>query len=106
MQNRIDNVLAFQEKALGLRAHRQQVLAGNIANAAAAGDIVDIQVGEGNGHGAVFLIQHRVVREGAGKVSAPPRMGKPAQELPVFLADERVIQKFRPVPQGSLQGLF
>ena len=33
MQNRIDNVLAFQEKALGLRAHRQQVLAGNIANA-------------------------------------------------------------------------
>ena len=33
MQNRIDNALAFQEKALGLRAHRQQVLAGNIANA-------------------------------------------------------------------------
>jgi flagellar basal-body rod protein FlgB len=29
----IDNALFFQQKALGLRAYRQQVLAGNIANA-------------------------------------------------------------------------
>jgi flagellar basal-body rod protein FlgB len=29
----IDNALFFQQQALGLRAHRQQVLAGNIANA-------------------------------------------------------------------------
>ena len=33
MSSRIDSAFAFQEKALGLRAHRQQVLAGNIANA-------------------------------------------------------------------------
>ena len=33
MTSRIDNVLSFQSKALGLRAHRQQILAGNIANA-------------------------------------------------------------------------
>jgi flagellar basal-body rod protein FlgB len=31
--SKIDNAFAFQEKALGLRAYRQQVLAGNIANA-------------------------------------------------------------------------
>jgi flagellar basal-body rod protein FlgB len=31
--SKIDNALAFQEKALGLRAFRQQTLAGNIANA-------------------------------------------------------------------------
>ena len=31
--NKIDAAFAFQEKALGLRAYRQQVLAGNIANA-------------------------------------------------------------------------
>jgi flagellar basal-body rod protein FlgB len=33
MPSSIDNALAFQQQALGLRAHRQQVLAGNIANA-------------------------------------------------------------------------
>lgn len=33
MINKTENALAFQEKALGLRAHRQQILAGNIANA-------------------------------------------------------------------------
>lgn len=33
MQSKIDNAFSFQEKALGLRAYRQQVLAGNIANA-------------------------------------------------------------------------
>ncbi len=33
MLSKIDQAFAFQEKALGLRAHRQQVLAGNIANA-------------------------------------------------------------------------
>ena len=33
MVSKIDNAFAFQEKALGLRAFRQQVLAGNIANA-------------------------------------------------------------------------
>ena len=33
MASRIDNVLSFQQQALGLRAYRQQVLAGNIANA-------------------------------------------------------------------------
>ncbi|MEI7432356.1 MAG: flagellar basal body rod protein FlgB [Betaproteobacteria bacterium] len=33
MVSKIDNAFAFQEKALGLRAYRQQVLAGNIANA-------------------------------------------------------------------------
>ena len=33
MSSKIDQVFAFQEKALGLRAYRQQVLAGNIANA-------------------------------------------------------------------------
>ena len=33
MINRADSGMAFQEKALGLRAYRQQVLAGNIANA-------------------------------------------------------------------------
>lgn len=33
MTSRIDDVLSFQSKALGLRAHRQQILAGNIANA-------------------------------------------------------------------------
>lgn len=33
MASKIDNVLSFQQKALGLRAYRQQVLAGNIANA-------------------------------------------------------------------------
>ena len=33
MASRIDNLLSFQQQALGLRAQRQQVLAGNIANA-------------------------------------------------------------------------
>ena len=33
MVNRINNALDFQQTALGLRAHRQQILAGNIANA-------------------------------------------------------------------------
>ena len=33
MLNKIDQAFAFQEKALGLRAQRQQVLAANIANA-------------------------------------------------------------------------
>lgn len=33
MFNKLDDALGFQEKALGLRAHRQQVLASNIANA-------------------------------------------------------------------------
>jgi flagellar basal-body rod protein FlgB len=31
--SKIDNALAFQQQALGLRAQRQQILAGNIANA-------------------------------------------------------------------------
>ena len=31
--SKIDNALSFQQQALGLRAHRQQILAGNIANA-------------------------------------------------------------------------
>ena len=33
MLSKIDNAFLFQEKALGLRAYWQQVLAGNIANA-------------------------------------------------------------------------
>lgn len=33
MVNKIDNAFSFQQQALGLRAFRQQVLAGNIANA-------------------------------------------------------------------------
>ena len=33
MVSKIDNAFAFQEQALGLRAFRQQILAGNIANA-------------------------------------------------------------------------
>ncbi|MEI7611329.1 MAG: flagellar basal body rod protein FlgB [Betaproteobacteria bacterium] len=33
MVSKMDNAFAFQEKALGLRAYRQQILAGNIANA-------------------------------------------------------------------------
>lgn len=33
MVSKIDNALFFQQQALGLRAYRQQVLAGNIANA-------------------------------------------------------------------------
>ncbi len=33
MVSKIDNALSFQSQALGLRAHRQQILAGNIANA-------------------------------------------------------------------------
>ena len=33
MTSRIDDALSFQSKALGLRAYRQQILAGNIANA-------------------------------------------------------------------------
>jgi flagellar basal-body rod protein FlgB len=33
MVSKIDNAFFFQERALGLRAQRQQVLAGNIANA-------------------------------------------------------------------------
>ncbi len=33
MVNRINSALDFQQAALGLRAHRQQILAGNIANA-------------------------------------------------------------------------
>ncbi|MDR2787792.1 MAG: flagellar basal body rod protein FlgB [Candidatus Accumulibacter sp.] len=33
MVSKIDNAFFFQQQALGLRAHRQQVLAGNIANA-------------------------------------------------------------------------
>lgn len=33
MVSRINNALDFQQAALGLRAHRQQILAGNIANA-------------------------------------------------------------------------
>lgn len=33
MASKIDNALFFQQQALGLRAYRQQVLAGNIANA-------------------------------------------------------------------------
>jgi len=31
--SKIDNALSFQQQALGLRAFRQQILAGNIANA-------------------------------------------------------------------------
>jgi len=31
--SKLDNYIAFQQQALGLRAYRQQVLAGNIANA-------------------------------------------------------------------------
>lgn len=31
--SKLDNALAFQQQALGLRAYRQQILAGNIANA-------------------------------------------------------------------------
>ena len=33
MVSKLDNALAFQQQALGLRAYRQQVLASNIANA-------------------------------------------------------------------------
>ena len=33
MLSKIDNTFAFQEKAIGLRAYRQQILAANIANA-------------------------------------------------------------------------
>ena len=33
MVSKIDSALSFQQQALGLRAYRQQVLAGNIANA-------------------------------------------------------------------------
>ncbi len=33
MASKLDNLLAFQHQALGLRVHRQQVLAANIANA-------------------------------------------------------------------------
>jgi flagellar basal-body rod protein FlgB len=33
MGSKIDNAFLFQEQAIGLRAYRQQVLAGNIANA-------------------------------------------------------------------------
>ncbi|MDR1164084.1 MAG: flagellar basal body rod protein FlgB [Candidatus Accumulibacter sp.] len=33
MFNKLDNAFAFQATALGLRAYRQQVLAGNVANA-------------------------------------------------------------------------
>jgi flagellar basal-body rod protein FlgB len=33
MFNKLDNAFAFQSTALGLRAYRQQVLSGNIANA-------------------------------------------------------------------------
>ena len=33
MASKIDNALFFQQQALGLRAQRQQILAGNIANA-------------------------------------------------------------------------
>lgn len=33
MATKIDNALSFQQQALGLRAQRQQILAGNIANA-------------------------------------------------------------------------
>lgn len=33
MLSRIDEAFAFQEKAVGLRAYRQQILAANIANA-------------------------------------------------------------------------
>lgn len=32
MVSKIDNALSFQQQALGLRAFRQQILAGNIAN--------------------------------------------------------------------------
>lgn len=33
MVSKIDNALSFQQQALSLRAYRQQILAGNIANA-------------------------------------------------------------------------
>ena len=33
MVNKLDNALAFQQQALGLRAYRQQILASNMANA-------------------------------------------------------------------------
>ena len=33
MSSKIDSAFFFQQQALGLRAHRQQVIAGNIANA-------------------------------------------------------------------------
>ena len=33
MASKIDNAFSFQQQALGLRAQRQQILAGNIANA-------------------------------------------------------------------------
>ena len=33
MATKLDNLLSFQHQALGLRAHRQQLLAANIANA-------------------------------------------------------------------------
>lgn len=33
MASKFDNAIAFQQQALGLRAYRQQLIAGNIANA-------------------------------------------------------------------------
>ncbi|MFZ4535654.1 flagellar basal body rod protein FlgB [Propionivibrio sp.] len=33
MVSKLDNAFAFQQQALGLRTHRMQILAGNIANA-------------------------------------------------------------------------
>jgi flagellar basal-body rod protein FlgB len=57
--NKIDNAFSFQQQVLGLRAYRQQVLAGNIANADTpnykardfdfATALKDAQAGQGGG---------------------------------------------------------
>ncbi|MDR2113192.1 MAG: flagellar basal body rod protein FlgB [Candidatus Accumulibacter sp.] len=88
--SRIDNEFFFQQQALGLRAYRQQVLAGNIANAdtphykARDFDFAEAlrQAVEGRGEGSLALARtHAAHLPGTGGEGLPGlRYRKPVQD--------------------------
>jgi flagellar basal-body rod protein FlgB len=88
--SKIDNALFFQQQALGLRAHRQQVLAGNIANAdtphykARDFDFATTlqQAVTGHGESGLQIARTHVAHlEGTGGEGFPPLMyRKPVQD--------------------------
>lgn len=81
MATKLDANLAFQQNALGLRAYRQQVLAGNIANADTpnykardidfAAALKNAVAGRGNGDLPVAKTSARHLDGGAGSAPAP-----------------------------------
>ena len=80
MSSKIDSAFSFQQQALGLRAHRQELIAGNIANAdtphykARDFDFADAlrQAVAGRGEGALTLARtHGTHLPGAGGEGLP-----------------------------------